>query len=134
MEITNTYSGDSVYCVDCTGDCVVGDDVRFTRAIFTGSYKKPKFQGYEIVTGTIIAESYGADRQQHTFTILLPDGRKTFIKGRNLYRHGTWRKRWENEAAWAAVLEEKHQRGKEARRRKTIIDALRNGTYVLPYD
>jgi hypothetical protein len=105
----------SEYSIKATGDACVGDEVAFERAIFTGSFRRPKFAGMELVIGKIIADSYGSRKQQHTFTILLQDGRKTFIKGRNLYANGLYRKPWADEKARYAALEEKHARGAAAR-------------------
>ena len=114
-----TFSGDEEYSVCCKGDCVVGDEVRFERARFAGPYRRygrSHFDGFELVTGKIVADSYGADKQQHTFTLELPDGKKMRIKGRNLYRNGTWRKRWADETTRISVQADKHARGKQARR------------------
>ncbi|KDO39177.1 hypothetical protein CISIN_1g0392731mg, partial [Citrus sinensis] len=56
--------------------------------------------GKRIVAGRIVKESYGAAKQQHTFTIEvlwskgekpLPPLRPLLIKGRNLYRLKTLR-------------------------------------------
>jgi hypothetical protein len=105
----------SEYSINATGDACVGDEVAFERAIFTGSFRRPKFAGMELVVGKIVADSYGSREQQHTFTILLQDGRKTFIKGRNLYANGLYRKPWANEQERWAVLQEKHARGAAAR-------------------
>ncbi len=101
--------------IDCTGDCCVGDDVKFERAIFKGSYRKPKFSHNETIVGTIIRDSYGKDKQQHTFTIQLENGEKLLIKGRNLYRNGTFRKPWTDESARAEIIQLKHERGNVAR-------------------
>jgi hypothetical protein len=106
------------YSERATGDVVVGDEVWFERAIFTGSYRNPKWAGNEVVRGKVIRDSYGKDKQQHTFTIELPDGTTTRIKGRNLYRNGVWRKRWDDEAERDRVAAEKHARGDEARARR----------------
>lgn len=111
------YRGDDEFTICCTGDCVVGDEVRFDRAEFGGSFRRPTFLGFERVTGRIVADSYGADKQQHTFTILLANGEKTLIKGRNLYK-GVWRKPWADEAARGVVADEKHVRGDVARRQR----------------
>ena len=110
------FSGDKVYKINTTGDAVVGDEVSFDRAIFSGSFRKPKFEGYQNIKGKIIKDSYGADKQQHTFTIEMPDGSKTRIKGRNLYKEGTYRKPWKDESLRKGVAEEKHQRGDVARK------------------
>lgn len=112
---TPEFQGDAIYNINCTGDACVGDEVRFQRAIFAGSFTKPKFAGFETVTGEIIADSYGRVKQQHTFTILTTSGSKTLIKGRNLYANGTWRKRWVDEEQRLKALVEKHHRGAHAR-------------------
>jgi hypothetical protein len=39
----------------------------------------------EIIKGTIFKHSYGAEKNQHTFTILKDNGEKFLVKGRNLY-------------------------------------------------
>lgn len=111
----DVFKGDSIYSIVCTGDCCVGDEVKFSRAKFTGSFKKPKFAGYEDIEGKAIRESYGVEKQQHTFTIQSSDGETTRIKGRNLYANGTFRKPWENESARLEALSEKHERGDRAR-------------------
>lgn len=109
------YAGDDVYKIDCTGDCVVGDKICFERALFSGSFKSPKFDGFEKVQGEIISDSYGSGKQQHTFTIQIENGEKTKIKGRNLYKNGAFRQPWVNEKEREAKLEEKHARGDAAR-------------------
>ena len=120
------FCGDSAYTYNCTGDCVVGDAVCFSRAVFTGKYPRARFAGYELVIGKIIRDSYGEKRQQHTFTIELEDGSTTRIKGRNLYANGTYRKPWEDESQRGVAVEEKHERGNVARaareqRRQSIV-------------
>jgi len=109
------FKGDERYCVDCTGDAVVGDTVCFDKAIFTGSFRSPVFSHYERVEGEIINDSYGAEKQQHTFTIKLNCGVVVIIKGRNLYRNGLFRQPWQDEAQREILLAEKHKRGDRAR-------------------
>ena len=109
------YSGDDDYPICCTGDAVVGDEVRFERAEFGGSFRKPVFLRFVLVTAKIVADSYGADKQQHTFTLQLPEGTKSRIKGRNLYRETVWRKPWADESKRRLVADEKHLRGDGAR-------------------
>jgi len=117
---TSEYAGDESHTINCTGDCVTGDKVSFERATFSGSFRKPKFAGFERVTGEIVKDSYGADKQQHTFTILLADGSKIRIKGRNLYANGVWRQPWADESARNQAADEKHQRGDFARKARQI--------------
>lgn len=115
------FVGDSVYHINCTGDVCVGDQVKFSRAVFSGSYRSPKFSHMEVVEGLVCADSYGSDKGQHTFTIDLGDGVKTFIKGRNLYRNGVYRKPWDNEELRKEVLAEKHKRGSAVRQYKKSV-------------
>ena len=111
----STYNGDDTYTINTTGDCVVGDEVVFERATFTGSFRNAKFEGFKLVHGTIVNDSYGRDKQQHTFTLELLDGSKLTIKGRNLYVNGTYRKLWADESKRGLVADEKHARGAKAR-------------------
>jgi len=109
------FKGDDIYNINCTGDAVVGDEVRFERATFSGSFRNAKFAGFEKVTGKIIRDNYGKDRQQHTFTLALEGGGELRIKGRNLYAEGVYRKQWADESLRHAAAAEKHQRGDTAR-------------------
>ena len=89
------------YNIDCTGNACIGDEVQFEKAIFSGGsfgkWGKPaKFVGTEIIEGKIIKDSYGKDKQQHTFTLETISG-KMLVKGRNLYRNGCMRKPWDDE-------------------------------------
>ena len=109
-----TYRGDKEFSMDCTGDACVGDIVKFERAVFSGSFRSPKFSHFELVQGEIIRDSYGAKSQQHTFT--LKNKESIFrIKGRNLYRNKVYRKKWNDESLRKVNLEEKHVRGEQAR-------------------
>lgn len=119
------YKGDAELSINCTGDCVVGDEVRFERAEFTGSFRNAKFAGFEQITGKIIADSYGCEKQQHTFTIEQVDGSKFLIKGRNLYANGVYRKMWQDETLRHAAADEKHARGNRAR----VASDIRKGAF-----
>jgi len=109
------FSDDEIYLVNSTGDCVVGDEVIFERAVFSGTYKKPIFEGYETIEATILKESYGQKTGQHTFTLKTLSGDTIRIKGRNLYRNGVWRKPWKDETLRKEVAQEKHGRGRVVR-------------------
>ena len=111
----STYAGDKLYKLNATGDVCVGDEVCFERATFSGSFRKPTFDGFEKVEGEVVADSYGKQKQQHTFTIRLAAGQTTRIKGRNLYKNGVWRKKWSDEKKRQEILDEKHGRGAQAR-------------------
>ncbi len=109
---------------DCTGDACQGDVILFTEGVFGGSVRKPRYLGDRRIVATIHKDSYGADRQQHTFTLIVraSDGIDAIAagsvirrKGRNVYRHGTRRKAWTDEAERASILDEKHARGDVAR-------------------
>ncbi len=69
-----------------TNDYVIWNAPQFTGGSkFRGRVKRAKFIGVKRFSGKIIKHSYGHDRGQHTFTILLDNGKKKLVKGRNLY-------------------------------------------------
>lgn len=103
------------YSVDVTGDACAGDEVVFARATFSGSYRDPRSEGYEVLVSKIVKESYGSARQQHTFTIVTGEGRKLLIKGRNLYSVLVLAKPCDPEERGEA-LRDKHARGDRARK------------------
>lgn len=75
---------------------VVGSQITWEEPVFHGYYKNATFVGYRKISGEIIGESYGSEKGQHTFTILVSEisgedkdkykiGGKIRRKGRNLY-------------------------------------------------
>ena len=62
--------------IDCTGDVVTGDTIRFTEAVFSGSHRKPKFRGNREIVANVVKDSYGEKKQQHTFTIVVIESSK----------------------------------------------------------
>ena len=110
--------------LNCTGDVVTGDRIRWTEAVFTGSHRRPKFAGERTIEAEVVADSYGAAKQQHTFSLMVVRAKGTSApepgsrirrKGRNIYRNGCCRAVWGNEAARRHHQDEKHQRGDAAR-------------------
>ncbi|KAF7828749.1 CDPK-related kinase 5-like [Senna tora] len=113
----------SSFIVECTGDVCQGDVFCSDRA-FMKMTRHGRHMGKRTVAGRVVKESYGAAKQQHTFTVeviwscgvkKLPPLFPLLVKGRNLYKLKTYRQRWKNEAERVEVLSEKHQRGAEAR-------------------
>ncbi|GLU22499.1 hypothetical protein SLE2022_385700 [Rubroshorea leprosula] len=119
----------SSFVLNCKGGACTGDVVMFEQNVYetfniaSRSASGPPC-GTRTVAGRIIKESYGAAKQQHTFTIEvlwskgekpLPPLHPLLIKGRNLYRLKTLRQRWEDEGKRQKVLTEKHSRGSIAR-------------------
>jgi hypothetical protein len=114
----------SAFALNCTGDACTGDVILFTEAVFEGSFRKPKFLGERRIAARIVKDSYGSVKQQHTFTLevlasdgvdALAAGTQTTRKGRNVYRNGTFRQPWADEAGRRAELDDKHRRGGIAR-------------------
>jgi len=69
-----------------TGDKVEWDSPQFSGgSFFRGRSRGAKFVGHKRLSGTILRHSYGAERGQHTFTVLLANGERKLVKGRNLY-------------------------------------------------
>lgn len=111
----------SSFVINCTGDVCKGDIVLFKQKVYG---RKVKLLGKRTVAGRVVKESYGAVKQQHTFTVevlwskglkKLPPLFPLLIKGRNLYRLKTYRQPWMNEGERREVLDEKHRRGTIAR-------------------
>ncbi|URE36102.1 zinc finger CCCH domain-containing protein [Musa troglodytarum] len=86
----------SSFVVNCKGDACTGDVVMFEQNVYemfsiaSRSATGPPC-GTRLVAGRIVKESYGAAKQQHTFT------------------------RWDDEENRRKVLQEKHARGSSAR-------------------
>ncbi|KAI7726819.1 hypothetical protein M8C21_019516, partial [Ambrosia artemisiifolia] len=119
----------STFVINCKGDACTGDIVMFEQNVYemfnvaSRSATGPPC-GQRTVAGIIVKESYGAAKQQHTFTIEvlwskgtkpLPPLHPLLIKGRNLYRLKTMRQRWKDESERQKILSEKHARGNVAR-------------------
>ena len=98
------------------------------------------------MAGRIIRESYGALKQQHTFTVevLWSSGLRPkqplenlLIKGRNLYRavggRTVRRRPWADEMLRRSVLGEKHERGAAARgvREVRVVSSLFPGCMAI---
>ena len=116
------------YAINCTGDICRGDEILFTEAVFGGSHRRPVMLGTRRIAATVVRDSYGAAKQQHTFTLLVAgsDGydaprRATTIrrKGRNIYRNGVLRCERLN-AERMMALDDKHTRGNSARARREM--------------
>ena len=110
--------------IPATGDVVAGDEIRFTESVWAGSHRKPIYCGDRFVRGDVLRESYGAAKQQHTFSILvressgvsaLEPGAKIRRKGRNVYKGRPSRLQWADESDRDAVAAEQHARGAAAR-------------------
>ncbi|KAJ4714927.1 zinc finger CCCH domain-containing protein 62-like [Melia azedarach] len=134
------------FVINCTGDVCRGDIVLFMQKVykkFDKVTRHGRFLGQRTVAGRVVSDSYGAAKQQHTFTYevqlcnassaacmfvvckievlwskginKLPPLFPLLVKGRNLYKLKTYRQQWNDEAERRKVLEEKHKRGTEAR-------------------
>tara|TARA_Y100000034_G_C6700271_1_gene308781 strand:- start:101 stop:652 length:552 start_codon:yes stop_codon:yes gene_type:complete len=106
------------------GDVVTGDTIRFTESVWGGSYRKPRHLGSRTVEAEVLNDSYGVDKQQHTFTLrvisstgldALEAGKTIRRKGRNIYRGEPERLQWSDESERQLAAAEKHQRGDIAR-------------------
>lgn len=124
MKMPSEILPESVFTYPCTGDVCAGDTIVFEEAVFEGSFRKPRFAGDRKIAAHVLKDSYGADKQQHTFSLEIiwcrghdpiAPGKRIRRKGRNVYRNGTKRMPWANEAERGVSLDEKHQRGDKAR-------------------
>jgi len=110
---------------EITGDACAGDEIIFFKAQFTGGYKNATYLGHEMIKAVILKESYGSTGQ-HTFTLQLEDGKKTRIKGRNLYDVCVMCLNC-NRAGRGDALDEKHARGGNARAKAKIEKSITFG-------
>ncbi|XP_060192023.1 zinc finger CCCH domain-containing protein 62 isoform X4 [Lycium barbarum] len=130
----------SSFTINCTGDVCKGDVVLFKQKVYKKFDKMTRGGeqlGKRTIAGRIVKESYGAAKQQHTFTVevlwsqgvkKLPPLFPLLVKGRNLYKLKTFRQRWKNEKERLEVLAEKHKRGEAAR----LIRAKRKSRSIKP--
>ena len=118
-------------------DLTKGTRVRWKEPVFEGSFEKPRFVGTRTIEGTILKESYGVKRGQHTFTIEVhsakgkdADSIKSKIrrKGRTVYKDAVVLEQPSNQAELA---EEKHARAAiaKANKYKTWIEEAENDPY-----
>ncbi|XP_010926369.1 uncharacterized protein [Elaeis guineensis] len=126
----------SSFVFNCTGDVCKGDVILFKQRVYEKFDKVTRgasIIGSRTIAGSVVKESYGAAKQQHTFTVevlwskgvkALPPLFPLLVKGRNLYRLKTFRQRWGNEAERSKVLAEKHRRGAAARHARAIVKAM----------
>ncbi|XP_059623837.1 zinc finger CCCH domain-containing protein 62-like isoform X2 [Cornus florida] len=122
----------SSFNINCTGDVCRGDVVLFTQKVyekFDKVTRRGRLLGKRTIAGRIVKESYGAAKQQHTFSVevlwskgikKLPPLFPLLVKGRNLYKLKTFRQCWKNEAQRSRVLAEKHKRGAAARLKRAM--------------
>lgn len=127
----------SSFTINCTGDVCKGDVVLFKQKVFEKFDKVTRGGGANVIgkrtiAGRIVKESYGATKQQHTFTVeilwskgvrALPALFPLLVKGRNLYRLKTFRQPWKKENERVKVLHEKHKRGAAARQARAAAKA-----------
>jgi len=120
-----------------TNSICAGDTIKFVERVFTEA-KNGKYLGERTVIAIVLKESYGAEKQQHTFTLKVisvdesglktphPNSKVKYLsgvdqirrKGRTIYGISVERLRWSDEENRTKVLEEKHDRGNLAREAK----------------
>lgn len=109
------------YTINADNDIVQGDIIRFSKSIFEGSWKNPRYVGEEVIEAEVIKESYGQKTGQHSFTLRRLDNGQTFrIMGRNLYAGRPMRKEWADEKERDRVAELKHMRGDAAKMARRV--------------
>jgi hypothetical protein len=126
-EKPNYDSIDPQFSIEATGDVVAGDVVELFQAEFAGSWRNPRFAGFHLVRAIVEKDSYGSDKQQHTFTLReFPNFQTLLIKGRNVYRHRCFRLPWQDESDREKYRDEKHARGAVARQDRRARRELSN--------
>jgi len=117
---------------------VVGDTIRFVEAVFSGSFRKPKYIGDRTIEAEVLKDSYGKAKQQHTFVLKVirsegiqpvEVGKTIRRKGRNIYKKECLRQLWAKESERENVAEEKHARGGRARKARAFRRSEPNWPY-----
>ncbi|MDR3076150.1 MAG: hypothetical protein LBU26_02515, partial [Synergistaceae bacterium] len=54
----SSFSGDHEYYIDCMGDVVTGDDIRFERSVIRGVIRGTAIPGFDLITGKVVSEWY----------------------------------------------------------------------------
>ena len=105
------------YTIDCTGDVCQGDVILFSETVFGGSHRSPVALGTRRIAATVIRDSYGAGKQQHTFTLVVAgsDGCHALRRGATIRRKG--RNAWQQRAARRSTG--RHPRGSTGRQTHT---------------
>ena len=74
--------------IDWNRNAVEGDIVIFKQATYSGSWKRPKFAGYNIRLCKVLYEKYRNDLQHQFFLMDLESKKEFSLMGRNLYGNG----------------------------------------------
>jgi hypothetical protein len=104
---------------------VIGDRILWVEAIFSGSFRNAKFEGFSAFEGVIEKESYGSEKAQHTFTVRLADGTTKRKKGRTIFKHACLLV--EKAAERAELQAEKNVRGTVAKKAALLRWLSENG-------
>ena len=110
-----------------TNSIVAGDVIDYTEPVYKGKYPNGKLIGHRQIKAKVISESYGDKKQQHTFTLeviacigveAIERGKRIQRKGRKIYAGDPKRDKWDDENERDLIADEKHERGREARRQR----------------
>src|SRR3989344_2925357 len=91
--------------IDCGGDACTGDTILFVEDVWSEYGDDAEILGQRTIMARVIRESYGAEKQQHTFTLEVLGceghspysvGDRILRKGRKIYRNGTHRLKWDD--------------------------------------
>jgi hypothetical protein len=118
--------------IEATGDIVAGDNILFYEPLWATAFnprqrRSPAPARYRVIVAEVVRESYGPDKQQHSFTPRVLEssgcdpfagGTVVFRKGRNIHRNGCWRLPWPDQSARETARLEKHSHGNAARQER----------------
>lgn len=110
------FKGNAIYPLCCTGAVVPGDEVIFRKIKWHPDYEphvKPLCTphhnaGVQVLSGKVIHETKGGEIQ-NIFTVRLSNGEVIKVTSVTMYRGGTYRKVWADEALREAIVFEKYE-------------------------
>ena len=95
----STFRGDGDYSRQVTKNAaVIGDELRFERAIFGRCESTMKFDEFELVTGTVVDITRARASGRLTYTLALLSGEELVIRGLTLFKQPVCRRVWKDEA------------------------------------
>lgn len=98
--------------IDCTGDLVEGDVIRFEEVVYEDVDGKPEPVGIRIIVAQVVREDYDLENRRFLFWLRIifcegadsyPVGLEIERQARSLYRKNPTRRPWSDEGARAEI-------------------------------
>lgn len=131
--------------IDCTGDVVTGDIIKFQEPVWTTPYSGYRkygpsnlpnpAEGSRGIIAKVLKDSFGKTGQRHTFTLQvlnswgidpLEVGKVVRRKGITIYHSGVFRMKWDNEDERKVATDDVASRSSDALTRRLNRNVQQN--------